>query len=262
MTPEDVGMLHIGGLDNFRSVFGDGGEFFAGKPWYVSSHKGGADSAQTFNAGGYTFLHIALEMAADDGVLAWAESVIKANPGLPTIISTHDYLDPQGERRANPIVDLKRVDPDHHNSAEEYWNKLISSNDQVFLVLCGHHHGQSWRVDDNRSGHKVYQILADYQHRGQTALDAGQALDPYRKTPPGIGDGWYRLMRFDLGAEPPRVQVKTWSSHYRSLSGDLPGYSDWYKHHTHAGKTDAEFLASEDFAFELVDFRERFGPPR
>ncbi|MCZ6830452.1 MAG: hypothetical protein O7F73_12865 [Gammaproteobacteria bacterium] len=123
-------------------------------------------------------------------------------------------------------------------------------------------HGHSWRVDDNSSGHKVYQILADYQHRGQAGIDAGQPLDPYRKIAPGIGDGWYRLMQFDLGTDTPRVQVKTYSSHYQSLSGELASYSDWYKHQTHAGKTDAEFLASEDFEFELVDFRERFGPPR
>ena len=199
MTPENLGMLHVGGLDNFRSVFGAEGEFYAGKSWYVASYQGGADSAQTFSAGGYTFLHIALEMAADDGALAWAESVIKANPGLPTIISTHDYLDTHGERRPNPIVDLKRVDPDHHNSAEEYWGKLISRNDQVFLVLCGHHHGHSRRVDDNSAGHKVYQILADYQHRGQAGLDAGQPVDRLRGTAPGIGDGWYRLMHFELG---------------------------------------------------------------
>jgi hypothetical protein len=262
MTPEDLGILHIGGLDNFRSVFGDKGEFFNGKPWYVSSYNGGADSAQTFSAGGYTFLHIALEMAAGDDVLAWAESVIKAHPGLPTIISTHDYLDPQGERRANPIVDLKRVDPEHHNTAQEYWSKLISRNDQVFLVLCGHHHGHSWRADDNTVGHKVYQILADYQHRGQAGIDAGQPPDRFRGSARGIGDGWYRLMRFELGGERPRVQVKTYSSFYQSLSGDLDTYSSWYKNHTHAGKSDAEFLASEDFIIELTDFRERFGLPQ
>ena len=134
---------------------------------------------------------------------------MRDHPGKPTIISTHDYLDTQGQRRSNPIVDLKRVDPEHHNNAEELWSKLISRNDQVFLVLCGHHHGQSRRVDDNEFGHQVYQLLADYQGRGQAALDAGQAPDPFFGAP-GLGDGWFRLMTFHLGGDAPHIQVSTW----------------------------------------------------
>jgi hypothetical protein len=111
MTPKTLGMLHIGGLENFRSVFGADGAFFAGKPWYVSGHAGGTSSAQRFTAGGYTFLHLALEMGPSDEVLAWASQVIAENPGLPTVLTTHDYLDAHGERRANPIVDLAAADP-------------------------------------------------------------------------------------------------------------------------------------------------------
>jgi len=261
ITPENLGMLHIGGLDNFRSVFGSSGEFFKDKPWYVSSYRGGANAAQVFEAGGYRFLHITLEMAADDLALSWAADVIEAHPGHPTIVTTHDYLNTRGERRAVPIVDLKRVDPDHHNTAEEVWEKLVSAHDQVFLVLCGHHHGQSRRVDDNRRGHKVYQILADYQGRGQAGLDAGQPLDPRRGIPRGLGDGWYRLMRFEMGGETPTVLVQTWSSHYRSYSGQLPAYARWYKAYEQPAATDAEFFAMDEFTLELDDFRARFGEP-
>jgi hypothetical protein len=132
-TVEDLGIMHIGGLDNFRSVFGADSDFFRDKPWYIGSYNGGSSSAQRFDAGGYEFLHITLEMQPGDAVLQWAESIIAANPGLPTIVTTHDYL---------------------------------STHDQIFLVLCGHQHGQSFRVDDNLDGNPVYQILADYQVRG------------------------------------------------------------------------------------------------
>lgn len=259
MTPEDLGILHIGGLDNFRSVFGDQSEFFADKPWYVDSFRDGANSAQLFSAAGYQFLHITLEMAADNEVLAWVESVLEKHAGQPTIITTHDYLDTHGQRQANPLVDLKRIDPEHHNTAEEIWDKLISQQDQIFLVLCGHHHGQSHRVDSNRSGHEVIQILADYQGRGQAGLDAGQKADP-RRGPRGIGDGWYRLMEFDMSGETPQLRIKTWSSHYRSLSGDAPHYTAWYKRYEHPSFSDEEFLATDDFKLELTDFRRRFGP--
>lgn len=258
-VPEDIGMLHIGGLDNFRSAFGDGSPFFAGKDWYVASFRGGANSAQIFEAGGYRFLHFALEMAADDEVLRWAQQVIDAHPGLPTIVSTHDYLDARGRRRANPIVDLDRVDPDHHNSAEELFAKWIAPNDQIFLVLCGHHHGQARRIDPNRAGHDVIQILADYQDRGQAGIDAGQPIDPRMRGPVGIGDGWLRLLELDLAAESPRLVVRTYSTHYDAFSGELETYAEWYREHEQPALDDEEFLATDEFTIELRDFRERFG---
>ncbi len=251
----DIGVIHVGGLDNFRSVFGDDGEFFRGQPWYVDSFRGGANAAQVFEAGGYRFLHITLEMSPGNPVLHWAESVIRAHPGYPTIITTHDYLNARGERRGVPIIDLALGDPDHHNNAEALWRKLVSAYDQIFMVLCGHHHGQSLRVDDNRYGNPVYQVLADFQGRGQSAIDAGA---PDRGW--GLGDGWYRLMHFDLAADTPTITVETWSSHYRRLSGDTTDYASWYKAYEQPDMTDAEFHAADAFTLELEGFRERFKP--
>jgi len=258
--PDLIGMLHIGGLDNFRSVFGADSTFFKGKDWYVASYHGGADSAQIFSAGGYTFLHIALEMQPDDDVLAWADGVMAAHRGLPTIVTTHDYLNSAGERRGNPIVDLKRID-DRHNDPEDLWQKLIRRHDQIFLVLCGHQRGQAMRVDTNTAGHQVVQILADYQDRGQSAVDAG--VPPgLRGRPVPIGDGWLRLMHFDFAGAVPSVQVKTYSPHYRRHSGETPDYAKWYKAIEQPAMSDADFFAADDYRFTLPDFRDRFGPPR
>lgn len=262
MVPEHLGMLHIGGLDNFRSAFGADSAFFADKSWYVASHDGGASSAQTFTAGGYTFLHIALTMQPSDEVVAWAHSVIDAHVGLPTIISTHDYLNTAGERLANPIVDLSRVDPGRHNSAEQLWQKLLSQRDEIFLVLCGHQHAQSRRVDANVNGYEVHQILADYQDRGQTGLDAGQPLDARRGIPAGLGDGWFRLMEFDLWADQPTVSVRTYSSHYEGYSSEVADYAKWYRKYEQPQMSQEEFLAADEFQLALPDFRQRFGAPR
>ena len=222
----DIGMIHVGGLDNFRSVFGNQGEFFNGKPWYVDSFRGGANSAQVFSAGGYRFLHIALEMSPDNGVIQWASAVIQEHPGYPTIITTHDYLNTRGQRRTYPLIDLPAGDPGHHNSAEQLWERLVKAYDQVFLVLCGHHH-QSLRIDLNPYGNPVYQVLADYQGRGQAGVEAGQPVAGNGR-PVGLGDGWYRLMRFDLASENPTLRVETWSSHFRRYSRDVPDYAEWY----------------------------------
>jgi hypothetical protein len=259
--PAILGMLHIGGLTNFTSVFGAQTAFFKDKDWYVASFNDGANSAQKFTAGGYTFLNIALEMQPADDVLAWAQSVINAHPGLPTIITTHDYLNAQGVRAAGAIIDLERVDPSAHNSAEDMWTKFISRNDQIFMVLCGHHHGQALRVDNNAAGHKVYQVLADYQDRGQVGLDAGQPRTSDGRIYP-IGDGWFRLMAFDIAAAVPTVTVKTYSTHYDVFSNDLPTYAQWYKAGEQPAMTDQQFLQADSYRLELSDFRKRFGEPQ
>ncbi|WP_371432302.1 serine/threonine protein phosphatase [Novosphingobium sp.] len=252
-----LGVLHAGGLDNFRSLFGADQPFFKGKPWYVASHDGGADSAQLFTAGGYTFLHIGLQFDAHNSSLEWAAKIIAEHPGLPTIISTHDFLDNEGRRAPNPIIDNHAVDPED-NDPQMMWDKLISQHDQIFLVLCGHEHGQAMRVDDNRAGHPVWQVLSDYQDRRQTAIDAGVKLQPGE----GIGDGWLRLMTFDMARPVPTIHVRTYSTAYKKQSRDTAEYAAWYKAVEKPRLTDAQFHDQEDFTIDLTGFRQRFGAPK
>jgi hypothetical protein len=253
-----LGMLHSGGLDNFRKVFSDQSAFFKGKSWYVASHDGGADSAQIFTAGGYKFLHIGLQFDPPNASLEWAASIIKRYPGLPTIVSTHDFLQTSGERVPNPIIDNHAVDPED-NTPQMVWDKFISQNDQIFLVLCGHEHAQAFRTDDNRFGHKVYQVLADYQSRHHTSDEAGvKSISPEE----GIGDGWFRLMTFDMNGAQPSVHVHTYSTLYKKESVDTAEYAAWYKAHEKPQLTDAEFHAQDDFTVDLTDFRARFGAAR
>jgi len=251
-----LGMLHSGGLDNFRSVFGADTPFFKDKKWYVASHDGGADSAQIFTAGGYRFLHIGLQFDAPNASLAWAAEVIRKYAGLPTIVTMHDFLETDGSRVPNPIIDNHAVDP-LDNTPRMIWDKLISKHDQIFMVLCGHEHAQAFRADDNEMGHKVYQILADYQDRHQTALDAGLKL----KLGEGIGDGWMRLMTFDMAPQTPVVSVRTYSTHYGTSSADTAQYVAWYKAQEKPKVGDEEFRAQDDFSIDLTDFRARFGKP-
>lgn len=88
----------------------------------------------------------------------------------------------------------------------------------------------------------------------------GQAPSRHTGKPVGIGDGWFRLMHFDMAGEVPQIQVRTYSSHYQALSGELDNYVDWYKSHEQPVMTAAEFLAADEFVLELDDFRQRFGP--
>jgi len=245
--------LHAGGLRNFTSVFGNQSRFFKGKPWYVASHDNGADSAQIFTAGGYRFLHIGLQFDPPNASLAWAAAVIRKYPGLPTIVSTHDYLDKVGKRIAADTIDNQAIDP-LDNGPERVWQKLISTHPQIFMVLAGHQTSQSRPVDRNKAGGEVYQLLSDYQDRGQTLKEVGLKPSPAL----GIGDGWMRLMEFDMAAKVPTVRVRTYSTLYKAYSNELPNYAAWYKAEEWPQLSDAAFNAEDDFTLTLTDFRARF----
>ena len=261
MHPDDIGLLHVGGLQSFLSAFGSESSFFEGMPWYVSSFEGGTSSAQVFEAGGYRFLHLALEMQAGDDVLEWARGVMAENAGLPTILSTHDYLSPRGTRLAGGFLDFTLVDGENHNTPQQLFEKLISTTDQIFLVLCGHYHGQAFIIEANATGKAVYTMLADYQDRGQIGVDAGQPLDGLLGGPVGIGDGWLRLLNFDTASDPPTISVSTYSTYYDQTSGEMTDYAARYRDHEQPDMTDEQFLAAEEFEIVLEDFRSRFGIP-
>lgn len=194
-------------------------------------------------------------MHPGDHVIEWAKSVMSANPDLPTIFTTHDYLSIDGERIGHPVEDLATVDPDRHNNAQSVWEKLYSQHSQILLVLSGHQHGQSHRVDQNENGHLVYQILADYQDRGQVSKDIGNTSSA--KTTK-LGDGWFRLMKFDFASDVPTITVKTYSSYYERFSSDEKNYTDWYKQLEHPELSDADFLDTDDYVLQLTDFHSRF----
>ena len=247
---------HYGGLNNFRMVFGSDGQFFKDKDWYVDSFRGGANSAQVFSGGGFQFLHLALEMHSGPEVFAWAESVVADHPGLPTIVSTHDYMDTHGERDYRGL-ELASVDPEYHNRRADLWEKFVRTTDQIFMVLCGHKGGQAHRIDNNDYGHAVYQVLADYQDRGQAGLDAGQPVERDGGIS-GIGDGWLREMVFHINDDRPRIDIKTYSTHYGVYSSELSTYAEWYKADEQPDMTDEQFLDADEFTIELSDFHERF----
>ena len=261
MTVEDLGLLHVGGLGGFVGAFGADSPFFADKPWYVASFEGGTSSAQVFEAGGYRFLHLALEMQAGDDVLDWARGVIAAHPGLPTIVSTHDYLSPKATRISGGFLDFTLADAENHNTPQQMFEKLIAVEPQIFLVLCGHYHGQAYLREDNAAGFDVHTVLADYQDRGQVGLDAGQPPGGLMGGPVGLGDGWLRLLEFDTTSDPPTIAMRTFSTHYEKHASEMPDYVAWYRDHEQKGMSDEDFMAAEEYDIVLEDFRERFGPP-
>lgn len=200
----------------FNQYFGPDSRHFAGQSWYRGSFNNGMNSYQIFDGGGRQMLHLGLELEPSDAALAWAQGVIDANPGLPTIVTTHEYLcfayDYTSPGTAWRLEDTYRLGYDR-NTPQELWDEFLSKNQQIFMVLCGHNYngadlGESARTDLNDAGYKVYQLLSDYQGRTEIWDQLGVDRSVY-KTNRG-GDGWLRLMEFDF--EAGKIYVSTYST--------------------------------------------------
>jgi len=152
-----------------------GPDRYAGQEWYGGSSENKLSHYQCFSAGGYEFLHLNLQYSPNADTLAWAQSVIDAHPGLPTFISTHDYLGTTGRSVLGQSI----------------WQKLIKDNPQVFMVLNGHWHGELMQTSLNSTGGRVVEMLSDYQDYSRG------------------GDGYLRDIFFDVANG--RIDVKTYS---------------------------------------------------
>ena len=106
-----------------------------------------------FEAEGQQFLQLALSWWSSPDTLAWAEQVIAEHPTMPVILSTHQNLD----------IEDDGVTPERTAYGEYLWENLIAGNDQIFLVLSGHHHGATSQVRTNDAGNDVLHVLSDYQ---------------------------------------------------------------------------------------------------
>lgn len=215
--------------------FGPHSRHFAGKPWYGGSFNHGLNSYQFFEGGGQRFLHLSLEMLPTPAVLAWTQGVIDTNPGLPTIITTHEWLHPALARkteRANGYAAY--FEGTDHLPADAVWDRFIAKNKQIFMILSGHlwtpttggmSQGENLRIDRNEAGYPVYQILQDYQ---------GNTIGPDGS--PGSangGAGWMRFMEFDTEAR--KIRFTTFSpllGRYAGRNGERtfgvePRYSEF-----------------------------------
>ncbi len=189
--------------------FGPESRHFAGRDWYLGASTNALNSAQTFTAGGQAFLHLSLEMEPPQSALDWAQGVIDAHPGLPVIVTTHEWLRPDVQERSNGYDSYF---PGAANlSPDQVWDGFIRKNAMIFMVLSGHNYtravegvsnGENLRIDRNDAGYPVYQLIQDYQ--GNTVGPDGQPDSA------NGGAGWLRFMAFDTEAR--KIRFYTYST--------------------------------------------------
>ncbi|MFC6784683.1 DNRLRE domain-containing protein [Halobaculum halobium] len=222
----------LSGIARYKERFGP--SRYAQRDWFGGAgptngdeNRDNLNSYQLFSAGGYDFMHLALEWETPGSVddsstpLGWAQRVLDDHPDRATIVTTHSYLRDSPKRRGRNLQEANNIG----NTGQTLWEELISPNEQVFMVLCGHWHeddGEVHQVSTNAADSEVYELLANYQFGV-----------------PNGGNGFMRRIEFRPGGgsdAPDRIQVRT----YSPSTGDE--------------KTDGD----SKFGFDL-DFDARFG---
>lgn len=209
----------------FEGYFGP--QRFFGRPWYRGASPSGMSSWQVFEFGGLEFIGLHIECDGALRELEWAQGVLDANRDKPVLMTTHRYLqDAEDYTSGVPIVPSGRYPaiwytieglyPPDGIQSEDLFDWFVRRNPNIFMVQCGHFHEEFRQTSLNARGKPVHEVLADYQDD------------------PNGGDGWLRVMRFDLGAQ--RIDVESYSpflDQFRSADESrfsLPvQWSDYYE---------------------------------
>ena len=210
----------IDGHESYTKYFGPESVHFKDKSWYGGSFNDGMNSFCIANLGGKDFLFLGLEIEPSNTALEWAKKVLDEHKSYATVLVTHEYLsyafESKNPGKAALLNNAYRKGFDR-NTPTQIWNKLISKNQQIFLVLCGHNfrgdEGENARTDINRAGYKVYTLLQDYQGRKSLFDERG-----YKGKKLNCGDGWLRFLDFDL--EKKQIHVQTYSTEFKRYEKD------------------------------------------
>jgi len=172
----DYGVDPVNGTDAARNLAAEpylqwfGTERAKKQATFGARDTSGFHEYHVFEAQGQKFMVLSLSWRVSDAGIAWARQVIAKNPTLPVILVNHQLLNiaPDG------------TSPLETDYGKMLWEKLIRDNDQIFMTLNGHHHGAAHLTKTNDFGHKVEEMVVDYQMAYQG------------------GNGLMRLYEFDL----------------------------------------------------------------
>lgn len=190
---------------------------------YCGATSDGYNTCHVFSGGGQRFLMLSLDWRASDATMAWAQAKLNEYPNVPTIITTHELVSPTTDLTSNAAA--------LSDYGQTVWDRLIKSNNQIFMTLNGHFWPSGQAVIKNLAGKEVYMHLTNYQDR----YFGGSAM--------------MRLYEFDL--DEGTVDVHTFSPYWLSVppSARPPLAKDEVR------LTDT----ANEFTMK-VNFKERFAP--
>ena len=184
---------------NFNAFFGP--SRYQGYSWYKGQYPAGSNEnfygILTINSKQYLFLM--LEFYPRDSALAWAASVIAANPAAEVIVVTHAYIYSDSTRVSLcDGLNAQAYNVGADNDGETLWKKFVSQYSQISLVLNGHFaytdstaEGVGKRTDLGVNGNIVNEMLSDYQEMANG------------------GNGYLRILKFSPSLN--TIEVRTYS---------------------------------------------------
>lgn len=128
-----------------------------------------ANTAHEFTVNGVDYLIVTIEYAAHstNGVMDWANNIIKNHPHHNVIITTHAYLSDNGEilDGTNNGSPSTYAGCESHNNGDYFWDNLVSKYENISMVICGHvgveNIVKSTKIGNN--GNTVTQIMVNTQ---------------------------------------------------------------------------------------------------
>ena len=132
-----------------------------------------ANHWQAFEVCGNKYIVVALEFGPRDSVLAWANDVIASHPDHQAIIVTHGYITHDGtwldgtDAHVPSGYGFTKGEAEPANNADAVWEKLVSKQPNIIMVLSGHilkSDNVVSRVDVGDHGNEVIQFLIDGQN--------------------------------------------------------------------------------------------------
>jgi hypothetical protein len=179
-----------------------GRTLLGGSPALVALSEDECSSVHKINAAGMSFLSLHLEPDVRASTIAWALEQLDKYPGLPVMVTTHNYLN--DVTRSRDKTTAMRL---YGNSAEDLFQGFIRKEARIFCVLGGHQFhagGEYSQVSRNDAGGSVIELLQDYQGRSNG------------------GDGWLRLLRFNIKTK--KLIVQTYSPVLKRYETDADSF--------------------------------------
>lgn len=123
-----------------------------------------------FEVGETEYMLLALEVAAPNRVLDWANEVVKANPDRKVIITTHSYLWTDGTRVGTSTPNSHNTSGSDgeniRNNGEMIWDELVKLHSNIVMVISGHEPCSDLVMSQAKgvNGNVVTQILVNPQY--------------------------------------------------------------------------------------------------
>ena len=174
----------------FNAYFGE--SRFLGRAYYGGHHGANNDNHyQLFSGGGMDFIiiHLEYDTTPSAAVLAWADGLLQTHSDRRAIITSHYILN---------------IGNSFGTQGQAIYDAL-KGNANLFLMLCGHRHGEGQR-SDTFNGNTVHTLLSDYQDL------------------PNGGNGWLRIMEFSPANN--EITVTTYSPTLDQTGSDLVMQAD------------------------------------